>query len=90
MRKNAKIHTDPTTPGASSFEVNGQRLRGVRGYAIHWEPGCLPQLEIDFAIHELDVNGDMQLHIPDRVRDSLIALGWTPPANNTEEAADAR
>ncbi|MFJ2029439.1 hypothetical protein [Streptosporangium sp. NPDC087985] len=40
----------------------------------------LPGLTVDLLMHEVEVDGEMVVSVPDRTRDALIALGWTPPA----------
>ncbi|MGH3495066.1 MAG: hypothetical protein ACRDQ1_17780 [Sciscionella sp.] len=44
-----------------------------------------PELVLNLVLHEVEVDGEITTTIPDRTREALVALGWTPPA---EQAAD--
>jgi len=62
------------------IEIDGQRLPGVRGLqlAASVDDG-IPRLTVDLSMHEVEVDGDMVVQVPERTAAALIALGWTPP-----------
>lgn len=67
--------------GASSIEVDGQRLYGVIGLELKSDPNSLPVLTLDIRLHEVDVDGEMTVQVPENTRAALVALGWTPPVD---------
>ena len=62
-------------------EVNGVDVApGCRGYTLRAEVGEMPTLTLDLPLLEgAEVDGDVQVLIPEATRQTLIALGWTPP-----------
>lgn len=78
--KNAKLHLTPGIVG-SSIEVDGHRLTGVHGVTVVANDKSVPKIFVDFVVHEIEVDGELVITVPDRTQNSLIALGWTPPAS---------
>lgn len=76
--KHARITLTPGGHG-STIEVDGQRLTGVRGISIRANVHEIPQLDLDLRMQEAEIDGEVFVSVPDKTRDTLIALGWTPP-----------
>ncbi|MGN9802067.1 hypothetical protein [Micromonospora sp. L32] len=54
---------------------------GVRALQISSAVGEVPRLELDVVVVEdLRFDGEVRVVIPDATRETLEALGWTPPA----------
>jgi len=73
-------------PGQAHVEVNGHDIStALRGLSLELSVGNLPKVELDLCV--VDVTDfamtEVQLHIPDDVRDALVKLGWTPPPEDT-------
>lgn len=73
------------TPGGidSEVEIDGHRLTGITGVIIGAHVNEMPAMSLDLLVHEIEVDGEMVVTVPDKTRSSLIALGWTPPDNDT-------
>lgn len=69
--------------GNSSIEVDGQRLRGVTGLELTANPDGVPVLTLGVRLHEVDADGQMTVTVPEDTRAALVALGWTPPTEET-------
>lgn len=76
--RTAKLSLSPF-PGESRIEVDGRELEGVSDIRVHASAQGAPTLELDLVSYEIEVDGEMQTVLPDSTRDTLIALGWTPP-----------
>lgn len=79
MARVAKLHLTPGGFG-SEIEVDGQRIPHVRSVHLDAKVMELPSLTLDLLLHEVEIDGVMNVTVPDETRDALIALGWTPPA----------
>lgn len=67
-------------PDTAVVDVDGTDLASVtRTLEVHAEAGEAPRLVLDLPLHEIQVSGQMQVAVSDRVAEALIALGWTPP-----------
>ncbi|GAA2703706.1 hypothetical protein GCM10010412_101510 [Nonomuraea recticatena] len=75
----AGLHLSPL-PSESRIEVDGRELLGVRDVRIHAEPNGAPTLELELVTYEIEVDGELQTTITTPAHETLIALGWTPPA----------
>lgn len=70
------------TPGLSVVEVDGTDLaQSARSVQITATVGAPPRLVLEFPLHEIKVEGEMQVAVTDRVAEALISLGWTPPGD---------
>lgn len=76
--RNVKIRLDK--PG-NPVEVDGQKIPGVRGFHVAAAVNEKPRLVLDILMHEVEVDGQMTVTVPDRTKAALSALGWTPPAD---------
>jgi hypothetical protein len=69
----------------SVVEVNGvnyaNSVAGVDVQASGWGP---PKVSLSLVTHEVVVDGEAKVTVPDETHAALVALGWTPPP-----AADA-
>lgn len=84
--RNVKLSVDAT--GRGKVEVDGQDLKGVRGFTLNSEVGCLPQLTLDLHIYDVSTFAEADILVPRDVADTLVALGWTPPQGQ-EVSSDA-
>ena len=70
-------------PGASQIVVDGKDLaNGCRAIQLNGEAADLPKLTLDLLLSEITFDGQVRAWIPDGTREALIALGWTPPAED--------
>lgn len=47
----------------------------------------VPQIRLDLAVHEATHDGPAFVDVPEKTRDALIALGWSPPSTPAEASA---
>lgn len=69
-------------PGRTNnrIELDGQPLHGVRGLTIDATAATMPKVTLDLIVHAAEFNGEALVLVPDKTRQTLLALGWTPPA----------
>ncbi|MER7363587.1 hypothetical protein [Nonomuraea wenchangensis] len=79
--RNARLHLTPGFLG-SEIEINGVRIPHVRNVHLDAEPHNLPALTLDFVLREVEVDGEMVVTVPEKTHAALVALGWTPPADD--------
>jgi hypothetical protein len=77
------ITGDPLRPMVT---VDGVALHGLRGLTFSVGVDRIPVLTAEVMAYAIDVDGQAVVLIPDRVRDTLIQLGWTPPADPPADA----
>lgn len=76
--RHASIRLDAL--GGGTVEVGGHDISdAVRGFTLTGEVGHMPRLGLDLRVFTSEVEGDVQVHIPDETAATLAALGWTPP-----------
>lgn len=85
--RNARLHLTPGGTG-SFVELDGQRLPGVRGVTLTHKVRRTPTITVDLVMHEIEVDGEMTVTVPDKTREALIALGWTPPGEEIWRCQD--
>jgi hypothetical protein len=72
----------------SVVEINGvnyaNSVAGVDVQASGWGP---PKVTLSLVTHEVVVDGEAQVVIPEKTRDALLALGWSAPATPEEKSA---
>lgn len=78
IKRHAKLNL---TPGGGTVEVNGEPLKGVRNVSLTAGVNAFPALTVDLLLHEVEVNGEVLITVPEKTAASLLALGWTPPAD---------
>ena len=70
-------------------EVNGQSLtNAVTAVAVTADVKDVPVVSLTLLTHDVTVDGEARVTIPDETHAALTALGWTPPP--TDEAKRAR
>lgn len=73
------------TPGmlGSTIEVDGKQLAGIRGFTLTGQAMEMGKLTLDLVVKEANIDGEVLVSIPDKTKATLIALGWTPPDDET-------
>lgn len=79
--RTAKLHLTPGGYGGT-VEVDGQRLTGIRNLTLTSGIGNIPVLTLELLMHEVEVDGELIVTVPDKTRDALVTLGWTPPSDS--------
>jgi hypothetical protein len=77
MLKNVVLHI--TEPGRGTLEVEGHPLKGIVGISLTHRVTEFARLTVELVMHEIEVDGQMQVMVPEKTRDSLVALGWVEP-----------
>lgn len=70
-------------PGhASRVHLDGEDIsNALVGVRVHLTPGSVPMATLDLALWEVPTELDQVLvEVPEKTRDLLVRLGWTPPA----------
>lgn len=88
MTTNHRLAINAPSPRAVEVHLNGQDIaHGLTGLTLTMGAGRVPQATLDLLI--LDVtevqDTETRILIPDTTRDALIALGWTPPADEPKD-----
>lgn len=69
----------------TAIEVGGHDVsRATRAGTLRFSVHDPATLELDLWVNWATVDGDIRVEVPPATREALVALGWTPPA---EEAA---
>jgi len=84
--RNVKVSVDAR--GLGRVEVDGHDLKGVRGFTLTSEVGCLPQITLDLHVYDVSTFAEADILVPSGVAETLVALGWTPP-HGQEVGTDA-
>jgi hypothetical protein len=75
-----KISASIAKPGIT-VDIDGQPVAGVRVLHAHIrESTGRPVMVLELDVERVTVNGEMQAQVSEPLRASLVALGWTPPA----------
>jgi hypothetical protein len=75
-----KVEIETYASGAGSIVVDGRKLTGVTGFTLSHSVRGFPRLEVDVIMHEdTALCEECHVTIPDATRETLIALGCTPP-----------
>ena len=83
--KRAEIRIGGDLRGArGTITVDGKQLTGVTGFTLsHSVLDAIPKLEVELlVIEDAALCEEAHVTIPDRTRETLIALGWTPPTDD--------
>jgi hypothetical protein len=71
--------------GRGEILVDGEPLRGVTGFELRGNVGQTERLTVDLLMLQgAEVETEATVTIPDKTRDSLVRLGWTPPPNDAD------
>lgn len=87
MAARARLVLQPH-PSGCLVEVGGQRLVGVKALTLSTDVDSLPRLELDPRLGGVDVEAEVVTMLPEGTRQTLIALGWTPPAGQDGAPSD--
>jgi|GEM_PF-6781270 len=82
-RHDITITPNTPSPGRHRITVDGHDISNAVSSATLWlEPDGFPELELTLRIVETKTltSPNTVVSISDDVRDALIRLGWTPPA----------
>lgn len=66
--------------GRGEIVVDGHPIPGVVAVKVTTSvDDLIPRMELDLRLHRIEVDGEIEVSVPEATRDALIALGWTPP-----------
>jgi ABC-type multidrug transport system fused ATPase/permease subunit len=69
-----------TSPGKGEILIDGELLRGVTAFELRGSVGQPERLTVELLmLHGGEIETNAAVKIPDKTRDSLMRLGWTPP-----------
>ena len=78
--RKASIKLTPGCDPGSQIVVDGVDITaGVRAFSLTAAAGDVPELNLDMAVVEVEVDGEVRVELTDGTREALLALGWTPP-----------
>lgn len=76
-----KIRLDlPLGMRGGTIEIDDQPVKGVRGITLRAHVDSLPRVTLDVIVKSAEIDGQAYVDVPEETRETLIALGWTPPA----------
>lgn len=84
--RTVELTRDPITL-RQSLTVDGHRMTGVTGVTVTQRVGRRDHVEVSLVVHEVQYFGVANVVVPEKTHDSLVALGWTPPARTNERLA---
>jgi hypothetical protein len=69
-------------PGGTRIELDSKDITcSVAALSVHVGVDHLPTAVLDVILHELDTElENPRVIVPEKTRDLLVRLGWTPPA----------
>lgn len=71
-----------TSHGRGEIFVDGEKLRGVTGFEVRGSVGEPERVTVELVmINGAEIETNATVEIPHKTRESLILLGWTPPAS---------
>lgn len=81
------VHATLTPTGQGTITVDGHDLsNATRGISLRSEVGQMPEILLDLVVIEttrIDAE-EVEVTIPTATAEALVALGWTPPATETD------
>lgn len=79
--------TLPPVGQPGPITVDGNRIPGVTGYTLTNNVGDIPKLELEMSVlTDEPIAGEARVYITERAREGLLALGWTPPEDDSATA----
>lgn len=69
-----------TGPGQADISLDGTPIQGVRGVTFGASVDEFALVVLDVNVPTATVDGEMIAVLPEGTAETLIALGWTPPA----------
>lgn len=67
-------------PDGATVTIDGQRLSGIVGIQFGAVLQELPRLTLDVVLTGAELNTEAAVELPEQTAETLVALGWTPPA----------
>jgi phage protein D len=62
----------------------------LHGLTLRLDSGDVPRATLDVIALDISTySDDAQVHLPPATRDLLVRLGWTPPAEEVTDGAEA-
>lgn len=77
-----------TGPGRADIALDGQPLTGVRGFRFGATVDEMGLVILDLNVPTGEIDGEMVAVIPEGTAETLLALGWTPPAEQAYGGTD--
>ncbi|MET8766331.1 hypothetical protein [Streptomyces sp. NPDC004658] len=73
-------------PGGTEIDLDGEDIAGaVTHLSLHVGVDNKPTAVIDVVLHELDTDlENPRVTVPQKTRNLLVRLGWTPPAEEAQ------
>lgn len=81
--KQHHVSINVTGPGRGKVALDGQEIAGVQGITFGARRDELSLVVLDVAVITGDISGEMVAVLPEGTAETLIALGWTPPDEQT-------
>lgn len=85
MRR-VQIHLEH--PNKGEIFLDGEPLTGVSAFRLNARMNHYPRLEVEIPVVPIEFDGEVELRITRDVRKTLVRLGWTPPASESETGDD--
>ena len=74
-------HNDPQRPSRAQVWLDGVEISSIlSSYDVHCEAGKRPVVTLDIPSTLLRNESTATVKLAKRARDTLVSLGWTPPA----------
>lgn len=67
--------------GRGPIEIDDVPVHGIRGFTVHGDVDSVPTATLDVIVREAVIDGEAYVDVPEKTRDTLIHLGWTPPVD---------
>lgn len=76
-------------PGHGTVRVDGTDISSsITGVTVEARVNDVPRVTLDLRVFETArSDGQAEIIIPDPTRETLIALGWTPPEDNEDDGS---
>lgn len=72
--------------GRGPIEIDDVPVHGIRGFTVSGDVDSVPTATLDVIVREAVIDGEAYVDVPEKTRNTLIHLGWTPPAETVELA----
>ncbi|MFI9339977.1 hypothetical protein ACIG0D_01675 [Streptomyces sp. NPDC052773] len=86
--KQRNVSISVTGPGRGEVILDGERVEGVRGITFGARVDEMALVVLDVLVPTAQIDGEMIVTVPERTAETLIALGWTPPAEQPYGGSD--
>ena len=82
------VSVNITGLGQGEITLDGQRLRRVQGVTFGARVDEMALIILEVAVPTATVEGEMVAVLPEGTAETLLALGWTPPDEQTLGGSD--